>query len=85
MLPFVAVLALAACGGTKSPAQRLADCLNARSFLVQANGGRVDGSSPGGINFTVSVGGRIDDSGNPGARRLSKPARAAIRTCLNRE
>jgi hypothetical protein len=77
------VLVLAACGSAKSPAQRLADCLNARSFLVQASGARVEGSSPGGVNFAVSVAGRIDDSGNPGARRLSDQARAAIRVCLS--
>jgi hypothetical protein len=77
------VLALAACGGAKSPAQRLADCLNARSFLVQASGARVEGSSPGGINFSVSVAGRIDDSGNPGGRRLAAVDRGSIRACLN--
>jgi hypothetical protein len=82
-LPFVAVLVLAGCGSAKSPAQRLADCLNARSFLVQASGARVDGSSPGGVNFSVSVAGKIDDSGNPGGRRLSRAERRSIRGCLH--
>jgi len=77
------VLALAACGSSKSQAQRLADCLNARSFLVQASGNRVDGSSPGGVNFSVSVTGRIDDSGNPGGRRLSRVDHRSIRACLH--
>jgi hypothetical protein len=76
------VLLLAACGSAKSPAQRLADCLNARSFLVQASGARVEGSSPGGVNFTVSAG-LVDDSGNPGGRRLSRVDRASIRACLH--
>jgi len=79
----VLALALGGCGGAKSPAQRLADCLNARSFLVQASGARVEGSSPGGVNFAVSVAGRIDDSGNPGARRLSRLDRRSVETCLH--
>ena len=83
MLPFVAVLALAGCGSSKSPAQRLAGCLNAHSFLVQTSGSRVEGSSPGGINFSVSVAGRIDDSGNPGGRRLSRLDRRSIGACLH--
>jgi hypothetical protein len=77
------VLALSACGSAKSPARRLADCLNARSFLVQASGTRVEGSSPGGVNFTVSVAGRIDDSGNPGGRRLARVDLRSIRACLH--
>ena len=77
------MLVVAACGSAKSPAERLADCLNARSFLVQASGARVEGSSPGGVNFTVTVAGRIDDSGNPGGRRLSRGDRRSIRACLN--
>jgi hypothetical protein len=77
------VLALAACGSAKSPAQRIADCLNARSFLVQASAALVDGSSPGGVNFSVSVSGRIDDSGNPGGRRLAPSDRRSIRACLH--
>jgi hypothetical protein len=77
------VLALAGCGSAKTPAERAADCLNAHSFLVQASGTRVEGSSPGGVNFSVSVAGRIDDSGNPGGRRLSAGERRSIRGCLD--
>jgi hypothetical protein len=77
------VLVLAACGSAKTPAQRLADCLNAHNFLVQASGARVDGSSPGGVSFSVSVAGRIDDSGNPGGRRLAPSDRRSIRACLH--
>ena len=77
------MLALSACGSAKSPAERLADCLNARSFLVQASGGRVEGSSPGGVNFAVGVTGRIDDSGNPGGRRLSPADRRSVEACLH--
>jgi hypothetical protein len=73
---------LAGCGSAKTPAERLADCLNAKGFLVQANGLRADGSSPSGVNFTVSVAGPIDDSGNPGGRRLSAGERRSIRACL---
>ena len=77
------MLALAACGSTKSPAERIAACLNARSFLVQASGSRVEGSSPGGINFTLSVSGLVNDAGNPGGRRLSRNDRRSIAACLH--
>jgi hypothetical protein len=77
------VLVLAACGTAKTPAERVANCLNARGFLVQASGSRVEGSSPGGVNFAVSVAGRIDDAGNPGGRRLSRPDRRSIEACLH--
>jgi hypothetical protein len=66
----LALLALAGCGGSgtkrttstraveiaptsRSPAM-VAACLNARSFLVQAGPHEVSGSSPGGVNFTVT-------------------------------
>jgi hypothetical protein len=77
------VLILAGCGSAKTPAERIADCLNKRSFLVQASGTRIEGSSPGGVNFAVSVAGRIDDSGNPGGRRLSRSDRRSIEACLH--
>jgi hypothetical protein len=66
----LALVALAGCGGgaKTTPATKpfevvaqrrsstdVAACLNARSFLVQADGRRqVGGSSPGGINFAVT-------------------------------
>ncbi len=81
------MLVLAACGGqSKTAAEAAADCLNARGFLVEASGDAVQGSSPGGVNFTLTIrpaGAGIDDSGNPGAppRRLSQSERAAIETC----
>jgi hypothetical protein len=77
------VFVLAGCGSAKTPAERVANCLNARSFLVQASGNRVEGSSPGGVNFRVNVGGRIDDSGNPGGRRLARLDRRSIEACLH--
>jgi hypothetical protein len=77
------VLVLAACGAAKTPAERIANCLNKRSFLVQASGSHVEGSSPGGVNFAVTAAGRIDDSGNPGARRLSRLDRLSIEACLH--
>jgi hypothetical protein len=77
------VLVLAACGSAKTPAERVANCLNAHSFLVQASGTRVEGSSPGGVNFAVTAAGRIDDSGNPGGRRLSRLDRRSIEACLH--
>jgi hypothetical protein len=82
----VAVLALAACGGNeKTPAERVADCLNAEAFLVQADGARVEGTSPAGIAFSVAVrSGRIDDAGNPARRRLARRDRSAIERCLER-
>jgi hypothetical protein len=76
---------LAGCGGSsKTPAQRIADCLNAKSFLVEAADGRVDGTSRDGVAFTVAVAsGRIDDHGNPGGRRLSPGERRSIQGCLH--
>ncbi len=65
----LAILVLAGCGGgttktvTTKPFEAVAAkrspgavaaCLNARTFLVQANGQRVSGSSPGGVNFEVT-------------------------------
>ena len=38
---------------TASPAAA-ADCLNSDLFLVQAEGRKILGSSPGGVNFTVT-------------------------------
>jgi hypothetical protein len=78
------VLALAGCGGkAKSPAVRIADCLNGKGFLVQPATGQIVGTSPRGVAFTVTVGGRIADGGNPGGRRLSGAERRAIRGCLH--
>jgi hypothetical protein len=62
----------------------LADCLNAKHFLVGAAGGRVEGTSPAGIGFSVvAASGTIDDRGNPGGRRLTARERASIRACLH--
>jgi hypothetical protein len=62
----------------------LADCLNAKHFLVGTAGGRVEGTSPAGIGFSVVVAnGAIDDRGNPGGHRLSTGERASIRACLH--
>jgi len=79
------VLALAGCGGgSKTPAQRLADCLNEKDFLVGAAGGRVEGTSPAGVAFSVVVAsGAIDDGGNPGGRRLALRERKSILACLH--
>jgi hypothetical protein len=76
------VLIAAGCGGSKSPAVRLADCLNGKGFLVQPATGKVVGTSPGGIAFSVTPSGVIDDRGNPGGRRLPSGAREVIRGCL---
>jgi hypothetical protein len=79
------LLALAGCGGgSKTPAERAADCLNAKSFLVEASDGRVEGTSPAGIAFSAAVAsGGIDDRGNPGGRRLSHAERRSIEACLH--
>ena len=65
----LAMLFMAGCGGsgkkaattkpfetvpTKQSPVAVARCLNARGFLVQAAKGKVSGSSPGGVNFSVS-------------------------------
>jgi hypothetical protein len=77
---------LTGCGGSQSPAESAADCLNDRGFLVEAGGGAVMGSSPSGVGFTLTIGAdgtSIDDSGNPGnpPRRLSRADRTAIEAC----
>jgi hypothetical protein len=75
---------LAGCGSSKTRAQRLADCLNGDGFLVGAAGGRVEGTSPGGIAFSVvAASGAIDDRGNPGRRRLAARDRRSIQACLH--
>ena len=76
---------LAGCGGgAKTPAERLAGCLNDQNFLVGVAGGRVEGTSPDGIAFSiVAASGAIDDADNPGGRRLSAGERRSIRACLH--
>jgi hypothetical protein len=44
-------LALAGCAGRAT----VPDCLNAKGFLVRDRGNVVRGSSPGGVNFTLTV------------------------------
>jgi hypothetical protein len=58
--------------------------LNAKQFLVGTAGGRVEGTSPAGVGFSVVVAtGTIDDGGNPAGRRLSPRERRSIRACLH--
>jgi len=45
-------LALAGCAGHRAT---VADCLNARGFLVREKGDVVRGSSPRGVTFTLTV------------------------------
>ena len=45
-------LALAGCAGHRAT---VADCLNAKGFLVRERGNVVRGSSPRGVNFTLTV------------------------------
>ena len=46
----------AGCGSSGGvTATSVANCLNAKSFLVQANGVRVEGASPSGITFTLTL------------------------------
>jgi hypothetical protein len=46
-------VALAGCGGTGRPP--LETCLSGEDFLVQQTGQVVEGSSAGGVNFTLTV------------------------------
>lgn len=48
----VAVLVLAGCGGKHAS---LADCLNAKGFLVEGDSAVVRGTSAGGVSFTLTV------------------------------
>jgi hypothetical protein len=48
----VAAVALTGCGSQRPT---VADCLNAQGFLVREHGNVVRGSSPRGVNFTLTV------------------------------
>src|SRR2546428_741520 len=49
-------LALAGCGGAaRSTATNVADCLNTDGFLVRPSGTTVEGTSPGGVGFTLTL------------------------------
>jgi hypothetical protein len=61
LLLLLVALLLAGCGSHRPS---VADCLNDKGFLVQGTGPVVRGSSPGGVNFTLTVYG-----GAAGARR----------------
>ena len=61
-------LVLAGCG---SGGSTIAACLNAKGFLVQEKDGVVRGSSPGGVNFTLTLYPRAN-----AARRAFAAARA---------
>ncbi len=75
---------LAGCGRSKR--ETVAGCLNdEHGFLVTGGSRVVEGQSPSGATFTLRIrGGRssIDDSGNPGSRRLTAKERAAIGSCV---
>jgi hypothetical protein len=46
----------AACGSSGAlTATSVANCLNAKSFLVRPKGGTVEGASPNGITFTLTL------------------------------
>jgi hypothetical protein len=50
------VAALAAgCGSGAVTATSIANCLNAKSFLVRPKGTTVEGASPSGITFTLTL------------------------------
>src|SRR5262249_23206452 len=87
---FLGVLALAGCGGGggKSPAEKLADCLNAQGYSVTVSGDTISGSSPGGTDFKATIRDdklTIDDSGNPGGpgTGLSDDERTNIELCTD--
>ena len=78
------VLLLAGCFSAKTPAQRVAACLNKKGFLVQPNGLRVIGTAPDGIAFSVvALTGTIDDAGNPEKRKLTSHDHTLVRACLH--
>jgi hypothetical protein len=66
-------LALAGCAGHRAT---VADCLNAEGFLVQERGDVVRGSSPRGVNFTLTVYLR------PGAARHAFAARSSATSAV---
>ncbi len=85
---FVAVaLVVAGCGSSASPRSvaAVADCLNDEGFLVSTTGSRIEGSSPGGVNFTlyVSRGPYYASStvGDPKGEKLSGAALSTIGSC----
>jgi hypothetical protein len=87
----VFVVVLAGCGGgsKKQPvAVATAHCLNDGGFLVQAQGRTVEGTSPSGVGFTLTLApGRpaaIDASGNPSSAKLTRGELGSIRKCLGK-
>ena len=69
----LALAVLAGCDGGKPPS--VAGCLGNRGFLVEADGNVVRGSSPAGVNFTLTL------YATPAAARAARGAsghRAAI-------
>ena len=51
-LALAVMTGLAGCGGRPA---NVADCLNARGFLVQQRAGVIRGSSAGGVNFMITL------------------------------
>lgn len=68
------MLTLAGCGGSGAT---VAGCLDARGFLVRQHGRVVDGSSAGGVNFTLNL--YADPSAARGAfSRLDRTTSALV-------
>jgi hypothetical protein len=87
------LLALAGCGGggSKTPAEAAANCLESHDFDAQPEGDtQVYGTSPTGITFTLTIGAKgftINDFENPPAtlggepQRLKPTERQIVRGC----
>jgi hypothetical protein len=87
----VLVVLLTGCGGSarkQSAAVEMANCLNDRGFLVQAKHRTVEGTSPSGVGFTLTLRpGKapvVDASGNPSSAKLSPAERAALERCADK-
>ena len=46
---------IAGCGSSAGGAKSVANCLDAEGFLVQAHGTAIEGASPGGVTFTLTI------------------------------
>ena len=82
-LPVLA-LSLVACGSKPRPT--LVGCLNDAGFLVSGTDGRVSGTTPRGVAFTLTLhSGRpvVDSRGNPSPKaRVTNAELRTIRGCI---
>ena len=86
----VLAVVLAGCGGgakKQPPALATANCLNDLGFLVQPKARTVEGTSPSGVGFTITLSSTapvVDSRGNPSGRKLTRAELGSIKKCLRK-